>query len=81
MKRYYRIFRIWYYGKLPYAKKYKKWLKGMLFRQLLELAPKMYESYQSKYGNVEPELFAEIFNKEQVKYYSEVTGNQINKSI
>lgn len=50
MKRKLRILRIWYYGKLPYAKKVKRWMKGQLFRDLHKLVPNHIEKIIERYG-------------------------------
>jgi hypothetical protein len=51
MKRYFRIFRIWYKGKLPYAKKVNRWIKGQFIRDLQELSKIYYPKILEKYGN------------------------------
>jgi len=51
MKRYYRILRIWYNGKLPYAKRVHKWMKGRLFRDFQLLTPMYLKNMMEKYGN------------------------------
>lgn len=51
MKRKIRILRIWYYGKLPYAKRVKRWMQMRIYRELQELTTTMYPKYLEKYGN------------------------------
>ena len=51
IKRKFRILRIWYYGKLRYAKKYKRWMNGNLIRQLGVLTAQYHPEYMRKYGN------------------------------
>jgi len=55
MKRKLRILRIWFYGKLPYAKKYRKWLNGTLFRGLQSLHDVYSKQHLEKYGSGEYE--------------------------
>lgn len=52
MKRVFRIARIWYFGKLPYAKRINMWMKGRLFRELYAVSEEYIEKYKERYGNL-----------------------------
>lgn len=51
MIRWARILRIWYFGKIGYAKRVRIWIREQFIRDLQELTPKYYEKYVQKYGS------------------------------
>lgn len=51
IRRWVRILRVFYFGKLTYAKKVRRWINGQLFIDFQELTPKYYEKMVEKYGN------------------------------
>ena len=52
MKKYLRILKIWYHGKLPYAKRVRTYIKGQFFRDLYQESSLHMDSYVQKYGAV-----------------------------
>ena len=50
MKRYFRILRIWYFGKIGYAKRVRRWIRGQFIRDLQELSKIYYPKILEKYG-------------------------------
>jgi hypothetical protein len=50
-RRNYRILRIWYCGKLPYAKRFRRWMNGQLLRDLDKFFPDYYQTMLDKYGD------------------------------
>jgi len=62
-KRNFRIIRIWWFGKLPYTKRLRKWMNGQLLRDLQNLTPRYMERYVEKYGGEANIFWAEGLNK------------------
>lgn len=61
MKRTFRILRVWWFGKLRYAKRYKHWMGGSLFRELKASAPDFFKRMGERYGRV-PQGFLNTIN-------------------
>lgn len=61
IKKVFRIIRVWSNGKLTYAKRYRKWMKGRLLRDLIELTPRYYQELVNKYGGEVSPFIIESF--------------------
>jgi hypothetical protein len=61
MKRTLRILRIWWCGKMPYAKRVRRWIKGQLFRDLQKEIPNYVERMKEKYSPENFKLFSDYF--------------------
>jgi hypothetical protein len=58
----FRVVKIWYYGKLPYAKKYRHWLRGRLFRSIHELSDSYLKKIIEKYSDNNCNLMMELLS-------------------
>ena len=75
-----RIIRIWYKGKLPYAKRYRRWMRGQLFRDLVRLIPDYLVKLQERYSMSSQE-FEETMNNAQLSYFDSIINQPQPKTL